>query len=250
MDTSRKFGDPALFGEVWADDYDERTTLDPAPAVDFLAALAPGGRALELAVGTGRVALPLAARGLRVEGVEGSPKMAARLRGKPGGDGVPVTVGDMADVPVKGPFDLVYLVYNTLFNLLEAERQQDCFRNVARVLGEHGAFVIEAYVPDPAPAGRPGRRGHVEVLEITEESATIEVYRSDLAGQRFHSQKITFDADGVHLRPHAERYCWPAEIDLMAARAGLRLDRRLADWSGRPFGPDSTGHVSVYRPAR
>jgi SAM-dependent methyltransferase len=247
MVTSRKFGDPALFGEVWADDYDEGPSPDPAPAVDFLAGLANGGRVLELAVGTGRVALPLAARGVRVEGVEGSPAMAARLREKPGGDGVPVTVGDMADVPADGPFTLVYLVYNTFFNLLEAERQQACFDNVARVLGEDGAFVIEAYVPDPSFFDR-GQR--VQALSVTENSATIEVYRFDLAAQRFHSQKITFDADGVRLRPHAERYCWPAELDVMAARAGLRLDTRLADWSGRPFGPDSTGHVSVYRRAR
>ncbi|WP_055717565.1 class I SAM-dependent DNA methyltransferase [Streptomyces torulosus] len=247
MATHRKFGDPALFGEVWADDYDDRTSLDPTPAVDFLAPLAKGGSALELAVGTGRVALPLAARGIRVEGVEGSAKMAARLREKPGGDDVPVTVGDMADVPVTGPFTLVYLVYNTLFNLLEAERQQDCFRNVARVLDEDGAFVVEAYVPDPSFFDR-GQR--VQALSVTEDSATIEVYRFDLAAQRFHSQKITFGADGVRLRPHAERYCWPAELDVMAARAGLRLDRRVADWSGRPFGPDSTGHVSVYRPER
>ncbi|WP_329253253.1 class I SAM-dependent methyltransferase [Streptomyces sp. NBC_01478] len=247
MATSRKFGDPALFGEVWADDYDDRTTLDPAPAVDFLAGLAGGGRVLELAVGTGRVALPLAARGIRVEGVEGSAKMAARLRGKPGGDGVPVTVGDMAEIPVDGPFTLVYLVYNTIFNLLEAERQQACFDNAARVLGADGAFVIEAYVPDPAFFDR-GQRVHA--LSVTEDSATIEVYRFDPAAQRFHSQKITFDADGVHLRPHAERYCPPAELDLMADRAGLRLERRIADWSGEPFGPDSTGHVSVYRCAR
>jgi SAM-dependent methyltransferase len=244
MATTRKFGDPELFGEVWADDYDDRTTLDPTPAVDFLAGLAGGGRILELAVGTGRVALPLAARGIKVEGVEGSARMAARLREKPGGDGVPVTVGDMADVPVDGPFTLVYLVYNTLFNLLEAGRQQACFDNVARVLDEDAAFVIEAYVPDPA-AFDGGQR--VKALSVTEDSATIEVFRFDLAAQRFHSQKITFDADGVRLRPHAERYCWPAELDVMAARAGLRLDTRLADWSGRPFGPDSTGLVSVYR---
>ncbi|GJF30419.1 methyltransferase [Kitasatospora sp. NE20-6] len=247
MTARKKFGDPALFGEEWADDYDEKTTLDPAPAVDFLADLAGRGRALELAVGTGRVALPLAARGVRVEGVEGSDRMVRRLREKPGGTAIPVVVGDMADVPAEGPFALVYLVFNTLFNLIDPERQADCFRNVARVLDEDGAFVVEAYVPDPSFFDR-GQR--VETLAVTEDSATIEVYRFDLAAQRFHSQKITFDADGVHLRPHAERYCWPSELDLMAARAGLRLDRRFADWSGRPFGPDSTGHVSVYRPAR
>ncbi|MGA5362573.1 class I SAM-dependent DNA methyltransferase [Streptomyces purpurascens] len=246
MAASRQFGDPGLFGEAWADDYDEKTPLDPRPAADFLAGLAGEGRALELAIGTGRVALPLAARGVRVEGVDGSDRMIRRMRAKPGGDRIPSVVGDMADVPVEGPFTLVYLIFNTLFNLLEADRQQDCFRNVAKVLEPGGAFVVEAYVPDPSFFDR-GQR--VETLDVTEDSATIEVYRFDLAAQRFHSQKITFDVDGVHLRPHAERYCWPSELDLMAAHAGLRLDRRFEDWSGRPFGPGSTGHVSVYRTA-
>ena len=238
------FDNPALFGEVWAEDYDSCELLDPAPAVDFLAGLAGGGRVLELAIGTGRVGLPLARRGVRVEGVEGSDKMAAKLRAKPGGEGIPVTIGDMADVPVQGPFELVYLVYNTLFNLVDASRQASCFRNVARVLAPGGAFVIECYVPDPSrfPDGQ-----RVQAVGVTEDSASIEVYSVDKAAQSFITQTITFDRNGMRMRPHAERWCWPAELDLMADRAGLRLADRYAGWDRRPFGSESTDHISVYR---
>lgn len=240
------FDDPAFFGELWADDYDQGTVLDPAPAVEFLAGLAGGGRVLELAIGTGRVGVPLASRGITLEGVEASAKMVARLRAKPGGEQIPVTIGDLADVPARGPFQLVYLVYNTLFNLLESSRQADCFRNVARVLDADGAFVIECYVPHPARFGEDQR---VRALSVTEDSATIEVYSIDEAAQRYISQKITFDGQGVRLRPHAARYCWPAELDLMADQAGLRLVERYASWDRRPFGSDSTDHISVYGPA-
>jgi SAM-dependent methyltransferase len=240
------FDDPAFFGDRWADVYDDRTPLDPAPAVEFLAGLAGRGRALELAIGTGRVGLPLAARGLAVEGIEASEAMVERLRAKPGGREIPVAIGDMADVAVQGPFGLVYLVFNTLFNLPSGERQADCFRNVARVLDTDGAFVIECFVPDPARFDR-GQR--VEALSVTEDSATIEVLRHDPVAQRFATQKITFDSDGIHLHPVALRYCWPSELDLMAAQAGLRLDYRYAGWDRRPFVSDSASHVSVYRPA-
>jgi SAM-dependent methyltransferase len=239
------FDDPAFFGDRWADVYDKGTPLDPAPAVEFLAGLAGGGRVLELAIGTGRVALPLASRGITVEGIEASDAMVERLRAKPGGEEIPVAIGDMADVPAKGPFRLVYLVFNTLFNLPSADRQVDCFRNVARVLDGDGAFVIECFVPDPARFDR-GQR--VEALAVTEDSATIEVLRHDAVAQRFTTQKITFDSQGIRLHPVALRYCWPSELDLMAGQAGLRLRERYADWDRRPFGSDSPGHVSVYRP--
>jgi SAM-dependent methyltransferase len=239
------FDDPAFFGDRWADVYDERTTLDPAPAVEFLAGLAGDRPVLELAVGTGRVALPLAARGVTVEGVEASEAMVEHLRAKPGGDQIPVTIGDMADVPARGPFGLVYLVFNTLFNLPSAERQADCFRNVARVLEPDGAFVLECFVPD---LSRFDRDQAVEALAVTEDSATIEVLRHDAVAQRVATQKITFDSEGIRLHPVALRYCWPSELDLMAAQAGLRLGARYADWDGRPFRSDSTSHVSIYRP--
>ncbi|MEU4441883.1 class I SAM-dependent methyltransferase [Actinosynnema sp. NPDC050801] len=238
-------GDPAFFGTVWAEDYDGGTVLDPTPAVDFLAELAAGRRTLELAVGTGRVALPLAARGVPVEGVEGSELMAAKLAAKPGGAAIPVTIGDMADVPVTGRFAVVYLVFNTIFNLVDVRRQADCFANVARVLEPDGAFVVETYVPDPSrfPDGK-----RVQALWADVGSAAIEVYDVDLAGQRFVSQKVIFTADGIRLKPHAQRYSYPGELDLMAERAGLRLTERHETWDRRPFTGSSRGHVSVYRP--
>ena len=238
------FDDPGLFGRLWADTYDGPGNPDPAPAVDFLAPLAEGGPVLELAVGTGRVALPLAARGLTVEGVEASPEMVAHLRAKPGGADMPVTIGDMADVPVAGPYRLVFLVFNTLFNLVSEERQAACFRNVARVLAPGGAFVIETFVPDPADFDRDEQ---VQVREVTEDSATIRVHRYDRAAQTFVRQTVTFDASGVHLKPFAMRYAWPEQVDELAERAGLRLTERYADWDRSPFDADSRSHISVYR---
>lgn len=238
------FDDPGLFGRLWAATYDGPGNPDPAPAVDFLAPLADGGPVLELAVGTGRVALPLAARGIAVEGVEASPEMVAHLRAKPGGADMPVAIGDMADVPVAGPYRLVFLVFNTLFNLVSEERQAACFRNVARVLAPGGAFVIETFVPDPADFDRDEQ---VQVREVTEDSATIRVHRYDRAAQTFVRQTVTFDASGVHLKPFAMRYAWPEQIDELAERAGLRLTERYADWDRSPFDADSRSHISVYR---
>ncbi|MFC4017218.1 class I SAM-dependent methyltransferase [Micromonospora sp. GCM10011542] len=238
------FDDPGLFGRQWAAGYDDGPNPDPAPAVDFLAGLTDGGPVLELAIGTGRVALPLAERGLAVDGVEASEEMVARLRAKPGGDRIPVTIADMADVPVPGPYRLVYLVYNTLFNLVDAERQADCLRNVARVLAPGGAFVVEAFVPDPRDFDRDEQ---VQVRAVTEDSATIRLHRYDRPAQTFIRQTITFDGNGVHLRPFAMRYCWPHQIDAMAQQAGLRLADRYADWHRRPFDADSESHISVYR---
>jgi SAM-dependent methyltransferase len=238
------FDDPTFFGDRWADVYDHGTPLDPAPAVEFLAALAGDGRVLELAIGSGRIGLPLAARGVPVEAIEASQAMVDLMRAKPGGEEIAVVVGDMADVEVDGPFRLVYLVFNTLFNLPDRERQADCFRNVARVLEPGGAFVLECFVPD---LKRFERGQTVEALAVSEDSATIEVVVHDAVAQRLRTQKVTFDSDGVHLHPVALRYCWPSELDLMAAQAGLRLEARYADWDRRPFASDSRSHVSVYR---
>lgn len=139
-----RFGDPEFFGDRYAHEYDGPKLPDPTPAVAFLAELVPDGeRVLELAIGTGRVAIPLAQQGIAVEGIEGSAAMIEQMRGKPGGASIPAVVGDMADVAVTGPFRLAYLVFNTLFNLPSQERQIDCFRNVAKVLAPGGLFVIE-----------------------------------------------------------------------------------------------------------
>ena len=225
---------------------DHHRHVDPGPAVEFLAGLAGGGRVLELAIGTGRVALPLAARGITVEGVDASAAMVDRLRAKPGGELIPVTFGDMAQVPASGRFRLVYLVFNTLFGLLSQERQAECFASVARVLDPGGMFVIECFVPDLARFDHDQR---VQARSVTEDSAIIEVSRHDKMQQRVDTQMITLDGQGMHLRPVAIRYSWPAELDLMADRAGLRLAERHADWDRRPFTSASTSHVSVYQRA-
>jgi SAM-dependent methyltransferase len=239
------FDDPGLFGRQWAEGYDAGGNPDPGPAVNFLAGLADGGPVLELAIGTGRVALPLAARGLRVEGVEGSPEMVEKLRAKPGGADLPVVIGDMADVAVAGRFPLVYLVFNTLFNIVDAERQAVCFRNVARVLAPGGAFVIEAFVPDPADFERDDQ--HPQVRTVTEDEASFRLHRYDRAAQTFVRQRLGFTAGRVTLQPFGMRYLWPEQIDGLATRAGLRLEARYAGWHREPFDAGSTDHVSVYR---
>jgi SAM-dependent methyltransferase len=241
------FDDPAFYGDRWASVYDDHHGgFDPGPAVDLLAGLADGGRVLELAIGTGRVALPLARRGVSVEGVDASEAMVGRLRAKPGGESIPVTIGDMAEVGVSGPFRLVYLVFNTLFGLLSQARQAECFRSVARVLDPGGMFVIECFVPDLTRFDR-GQR--VQTLAVTEDSALFELSRHDAVRQRVTTQIVTLDEDGMHLRPVAIRYSWPSELDLMAGQAGLRLAERYGGWDRRPFDSVSGGHVSVYQRA-
>jgi len=237
--------DPGLFGRQWAATYDDPGNPDPALAVDFLAGLAAGGPVLELAIGSGRVALPLAERGIAVEGIEASPEMVALLRAKPGGDAIPVVIGDMADVGVTGPYRLVYLVFNTLFNLTGAGRQEDCFRNVAQALAPGGAFVIEAFVPDPADFDRDEQQ--IQVRSVTEDSVTVRLHQYDRAGQTFVRQTITFTNGDVQLKPFAMHYRWPEQIDELAAAVGLHLEHRYATWQREPFGPDSRDHISVYR---
>ena len=241
------FDDPAFYGDRWAAVYDDRHNhMDPGPAVEFLAGLAGDGRVLELGIGTGRVALPLAARGISVEGVDASAAMAERLRAKPGGESVPVAIGDMAQVPVSGRFRLVYLVFNTLFGLLSQERQAECFGNVASALEPGGLFVIECFVPDVARFDHDQR---VQARSVTEDSAVIEVSRHDRITQRITTQMVMLDGQGMHLRPVAIRYSWPAELDLMADRAGLRLAERYAGWDRQRFTAASSSHVSVYQRA-
>ena len=241
------FEDPAFYGDCWAGVYDEHfADMDPGLAVEFLARLAGDRRVLELAIGTGRVALPLAARGAAVEGIDASTAMVERLRSKPGGESIPVVIGDMAEIPAAGPFGLVYLVFNALFGLLSQARQAECFRNVARVLSPGGAFVIECFVPDLARFDR-GQR--VQARAVTEESAVLELSRHDAVEQRITTQIVTLDGQGAHLRPVALRYSWPGELDLMAQQADLRLRERYGGWDQQPFDSGSRGHVSVYQRA-
>ena len=213
------------------------------PTVDCLAGLAGDGPALEFAIGTGRVALPLSERGVPVTGIELSAPMIERLRAKASADTIPVVAGDMASAVAPGAFTLVYLVYNTISNLLTQSGQVACFRNAARHLRPGGRFVIELWVPElrKLPPGQPGMVGHSEPGYIG-----VDTY--DVLRQRVVSHHFRF-GDGTEARlfrtPH--RYIWPAELDLMAQLAGFELESRHADWSGAEFTADSRSHVSVYR---
>ena len=238
---------PETFGELNAENYDsmlmpamEAVTRD---SVDVLADLARGGTVLELAIGTGRVALPLAARGLSVHGIEASEKMVAKLREKPGGDAIPVTIGDMADVAVDGDFDLIFLVFNTIFNLTSQEAQVRCFHNVAKHLTAEGVFVVETFLP-PISEFVDGQS--VRATEGTIHSAGLEVRMHDPVAQTIGYQRILITEDGARLDPLFLRYAWPSELDLMARLAGLELRERWGWWDRSPFTADSTSHVSVY----
>jgi SAM-dependent methyltransferase len=213
------------------------------PAVELLAGLAGDGPALELAIGTGRVAVPLAARGVPVSGVELSEAMVAELRRKVDDATVPVVVGDMATTRVPGRFALVYLVFNTLGNLRTQDEQVECFRNAARHLVPGGRFVVEIGVPSL----RLLPPGQVAVpFDVGERHLGFDTY--DLVTQRATSHHYSREADGsIRYSPHHFRYVWPAECDLMARLAGLELERRVADWSGGEFTSESRGHVSVWR---
>jgi SAM-dependent methyltransferase len=238
------FDDPAFFGNAWAQAYPDLTFgPDPVPAVEFLAALADDtGRVLELGIGGGRVAEPLARRGIRVEGIEASEAVLDRLRGTPACESIPVTLGDMADVSVDGPFRLVYLVWDGLFHLPSQARQVDCFRNVARVLAPGGVFVVECSVPIPELFDR-----QVTVNTVAEDWASMTLTSHDRVAQRIFTHQLRFtDGDPVRMFPVAMRYCWPSELDLMAELAGLRRRERYADWRRTPFSSVSRRHISVY----
>ncbi len=211
------------------------------PTVELLAGLAAGGRVLELAIGTGRVAIPLVARGLDVTGIELSQPMVDQLHRK--APELPVVVGDMATTTVPGEFALVYLVWNSIGNLRTQDEQVACFRNAARHLAPGGWFVIELWVPGirrfpPGQAAVP--------FHVGSEHVGFDTY--DMATQQGTSHHYTHEADGsVRYGQSNFRYIWPAECDLMAQLAGLELERRTADWAGSPFTGDSESHVSVWR---
>ncbi|HYY77790.1 MAG TPA: class I SAM-dependent methyltransferase [Actinomycetes bacterium] len=239
---------PETYGDRIADVYDQwygdRPGLDDC--VELLAALAGPGPVLELGIGTGRVALPLAARGQRVHGVDASEAMVARLRAKPGGEAVQVTVGDLGEVPAEGPFSLVFVVFNTFFCLLTQDDQVRCFARVAERLAPGGAFVVEAFVPDPR---RLAQLQELTVDQVGADRVVLSATRRDPVGQRIDSQHLVLGADGIRMQPVAIRYAWPAELDLMARLAGLRLRDRWAGWRREPFSADSSAHVSVYERA-
>ena len=234
------------FGEQVAARYDELTAerFAPAavePAVDLLAGLAGRGRALELGIGTGRIALPLARRSVPVHGIDLSRAMVARLRAKPGGDAVSVTIGDFATTRVDGPFSLVYLVFNTINNLTTQDAQVGCFRNAAAHLEPGGCFVIEVGVPELRllPPGQ-----NAVPFHISPEQWAFDIY--DTATQAMSSNYVTVTGGRCEYSSTPFRYVWPSELDLMARLAGMTLRDRWGGWTREPFTSDSRQHVSVW----
>lgn len=236
------------FGDDAAERYDETSRRgDEAETVAFLAEIARGGPALELAIGTGRIALPLAAQGVQVDGIDFSPAMIARLRAKPGGSQLAVTEGNFADVPVSGSYRLIYVVFNTLFNLLTQDEQVRCFENVAGHLNEDGVFVVEGGVPTEFCRLRNNQYVDLEALAL--DNVRLDVARYDPITQLLEETHITLSSAGTRLAPIVTRYAWPAELDLMARIAGLGLQERWGNWRREPLTATSRNCISVYAPS-
>ena len=232
------------YGEHVAGVYDEWYSDYDSDAIDALAELAHGGRALELGIGTGRIALPLSAKGVEVHGVDAAASMISRLRGKPGADRIPVTQGSFSDVPVEGEFALGYIVFNTFFALSSQDEQVRCFRNVAAHLSRDGCFVMEAFVPDLNRF----TGGQVNwATKVTADEVQLDVGQHDAAAQRVISQKVVLTEGNVRLYPVQIRYAWPSELDLMAQLAGLHLRERWSNWKREPFSSESMHHISIYQ---
>jgi SAM-dependent methyltransferase len=219
---------------------------DEEATVAFLAGLAEGGAALELAIGTGRIALPLAATGVHVDGIDFSPPMVAKLREKSGGDAIQVTMGDFADVGVAGSYQLIYVVFNSFFNLLTQDDQIRCFQNVAAHLDEGGSFVLEGGCTlsfiDHLRAGQ-----YVEAEGIAVDAVRFDLLRLDPSTQMLYENHVRVSRDGVSFNPVVQRYAWPSELDLMARLAGLYLQERCGGWNRQAFTANSDNVVSVYR---
>ncbi|HEX3087939.1 MAG TPA: class I SAM-dependent methyltransferase [Ilumatobacteraceae bacterium] len=237
--------DPAFsFGHEVAATYDNEARGDETECVEFLAALAGNGPILELAIGTGRIALPLAATGVRVDGIDISQAMVDQLRTKTGGDDLAITIGDFAAVDVPDKYRLIFVVFNTMFNLLTQDDQVRCFENVATHLTDDGVFVIEAFVPSYLYRLRNDQYVDAEAIGLDE--VRLDIGRHDPVAQTLDESHVCFSREGVKLFPIVCRYAWPSELDLMARIAGLRMHQRWGGWRGEPFTSSSERHVSVY----
>lgn len=236
------------FADVYDDWYGEVTDADVCTRrLAGLIAEAGGGPVLELGIGSGRLALPLARRGIEVHGIDASAAMLDRLRAKPGAGAIRLTQGDMADLdlPEGPPFSIVFVAFNTFFNLGSVDAQQRCLRRVAERLAPGGLFVLEAFVPADGEDVASG--GAVSPRSITVDEVVLTVSQHDRANQTISGQHIHVTEAGIRLRPWHLRYAAPDELDAMAEAAGLKLAWRHAGWDGSPFGPDAGVHVSAYR---
>jgi len=241
----KKFDSATVWNELIAEFDAANPRGDETEAVAFLESMAQGGAALELGIGTGRIALPLSERGIRVDGIDLSPAMLAKLRSRPGGERVSVTLGDMSDVGVDGTYPLIYVVFNSLFNVPSQDGQARCFENVATHLSENGVFVVEAASPMTWFHGlRKEQYVEAEVVEV--DHVVLDVLRFDSATQMLWESHVRISPKGVHMFPVVQRYSWPSELDLMARLAGLELKERWGSWTREPFTSSSPTVVSVY----
>ena len=239
--------DPELYGEAVAHRYDALYGDEPEtlPAVERLWELSQDGPAYELGIGTGRLALPLVERGLEVYGTESSEMMISKLRAKPMGEKIRVTVGDFSKVaPAGGPFSLAFLVFNTIFALADTSAQVACFDLVSQQLSTGGRFVVEAFVVDPQDF-RHGRA--IEVRRMSAQRVELQLTEYDAVQQKLHRVFLNVVGGEINLHDANDTYATPRELDLMARMAGLDLDQRWSDWTGTPFASDSKRHISVYR---
>src|ERR1044072_964066 len=238
--------DAAACGEQYADIYDEWISAYDEAEITVLAELADGGRVLELGIGTGRIAIPLSLTGVEVHGIDASSSMVSKLRAKPHGDKITITMGNFADVAVEGDFSLIFVALNTFFHLPSQEEQVRCFANASRRLNERGVFLIETFVPNLTPFTQ-GQS--VRAARVANDGVRLDVELHDSVNQPFTRQQIFIREDGIRLCPFQFRYAWPSELDLMAQLAGLRLRHRWAGWRGEVFTSQSEMHISVYERA-
>jgi SAM-dependent methyltransferase len=235
----------STYGDRIADEYDDLygSMFDVDSTVDLLTSFAGRGPVLELGIGTGRIAIPLARQGIDIRGVDTSDAMVAKLHAKAEDLDIDVIMGDFGSVDLGGPYSLVFVVFNTFFGLLTQDAQVSAFRRIASALGDDGVFVMEAFVPDMT---RWSDHQRVSVDAISLESVRLEVSRHDPVAQRVESQTVSISEGGIRMAPVRLRYAWPAELDLMARLAGLDLRHRWSDWRRSPFTSASRSHISVY----
>lgn len=238
--------DETTYGERIAGVYDELYSEYDETSIATLYELAQGGPALELGIGTGRIAVPLRQKGVEVHGIDASAAMVEKLQAKPGGEDIPVTLGDFGEVAVDGQFSLIYVVFNTFYGLLTQEEQINCFVNVAKHLRPQGVFVLEVFVPDMT---RYTDQQTFRAINVDESRIQLDASRHDPVKQQVRSQHIFLSEEGIRFYPVKLRYVWPAELDLMARLADLELRHRWGDWSKSDFTAESGKHISVYRKA-
>lgn len=231
------------YGELIADVYDDwYSEVDPQ-MLEMLARLSGGGRALELGIGTGRVAIPLAARGMKMYGIDSSPAMLEKLRTKPGSEDIQLHQGSFVSIPFQEKFDLIFVVFSTFYGLLTQDEQIQCFNNVAAHLNSKGMFVIEAFVPDLT---RYQGGQSVRAVQLESQQTRLVASMLDPVNQIITSQFIVLDKSKTEVKPVKIRYAWPSELDLMAHMAGLKLVYHWDNWGQSPFTSNSSKHIAVY----